>query len=78
MIQELGTLQNFRKAKNTRLAARVFLRFSTVRQHSACLEGRIRQKGEWKLLLLNVNTKVTQRLPSLTGFLFFNGNVLQF
>ena len=38
MIQTLGMLLDFRKAKNTRLAARVFLRFSTVSQHHTCLD----------------------------------------
>ena len=38
LIQTLGKLLNFRKAKNTRLAARVFLRFSQVSQHPACLD----------------------------------------
>ena len=35
VIQTLVMLLDFRKAKNTRLAARVFLRFSTVLQHPA-------------------------------------------
>ena len=38
VIQTLGMLLDFRKAKNTRLAARVFLRFSQVSQHPACLD----------------------------------------
>ena len=33
LIQTLGMLLEFRKAKNTHLAARVFLRFSQVSQH---------------------------------------------
>ena len=37
VIQTFGMLLDFRKAKNTRLAACVFLRFSTVSQHPACL-----------------------------------------
>ena len=37
LIQTLGMLLDFRKAKNTRLAARVFLCFSQVSQHPACL-----------------------------------------
>ena len=38
VIQTLGMLLDFRKAKNTRLAARVFVRFFTVSQHPACLD----------------------------------------
>ena len=38
VIQTLGMLLDFRKAKNTHVAARVFLRFSTVSQHPACLD----------------------------------------
>ena len=34
----LGMLFDVPKAKNTRLAARVFLRISTVSQHPACLD----------------------------------------
>ena len=38
VIQTLGMLLDFRKAKNTRLAACVFLRFSTVSLHPAYLD----------------------------------------
>ena len=37
VIQTLGMLLDFRKAKNTRLVTRVFLRFSQVSRHPACL-----------------------------------------
>ena len=38
VIQTLGMLLDFQKAKNTRLAARVFLRFSAVLQHPVHLD----------------------------------------
>ena len=39
LIQILGMLLvDFRKAENSRLEARVFLRFSQVSQHPACLD----------------------------------------
>ena len=38
VIQTLGILLDVRNAKNTRLAACVFLRFSTVSQHPARLD----------------------------------------
>ena len=43
----LGMLFDVPKAKNTRLAARVFLRISTVSQHPACLDHVIQtRRGE--------------------------------
>ena len=57
-------LLDFRKAKNTRLAARVFLRFSQVSQHPACLDQSIQSPNTktirylliflivWKLLVI--------------------------
>ena len=41
LIQTLGMLLDFRKPKKTRLTARVFLRFSQVSQHPACLDRNI-------------------------------------
>ena len=59
----LGTSLDFRKAKNTRLAARVFLRFAQVSQHPRCLDQSIQtRKTIWyffspKALLVVNNEK---------------------
>ena len=52
MIQTLGMLLEFRKAKNTRLAARAFSRFAQVLQHPACLDHGIQtQEAIWYFLI---------------------------
>ena len=55
VIQTLGMLLDFRKAKTTRLVARVFLRFSQISQHPACLDHSIQtRKTIWSFFSPNV------------------------
>ena len=44
IIKRAVGVLDFRKAKNTRLAARVFLRFFHVSQHPACLDHVIQKR----------------------------------
>ena len=55
VIQTRGISQDFRKAKNTRLAASVFLRFSQVLQIPKCLNYIIQtQESIWYFLNTSV------------------------
>ena len=57
----LGMLLDFRKTEHTRLVARIFLRFSQVSQHPACLDHSIQTRESIWYFLNNADAIETLR-----------------
>ena len=75
LFYKRNTYYNFRKAKNTRVAARGFLRFSQVSQHPACLDQSIQTRKTIRYFFnLNSLSAISAFLQLLTSKLKASNN----